>query len=278
MSEEVVQAVVTAPVTSIQAESLPAPAAVSSAAPAVVSPTAPVVESATAAPSPVVVAEATPATVPESAVVAPTPAPSLLGEDTVKKPDLKVVEDAKPVEAVEKPVEVTPVPVYEDFKLPEGFVHDKDKISTFTKELADLEVTTKADHAKMQAFGQKLMDQYVSEVKGVIKQMEDASKAAFEKKRTDWLEATKADPEIGGNRLDTTINKANDFIRTHGGTPDQQKEIRELMKSTGIDNHPAMIRLLAMASKNMAEGRPLTATKPVPQILSKSQKMYGKQN
>jgi len=61
------------------------------------------------------------------------------------------------------------LPSYEDFKLPEGFTHDKEKLSDFVKELGELQVKTKAEQKVFQEFGQKLMDKYVSEVQSVIK-------------------------------------------------------------------------------------------------------------
>ena len=287
MSEEVISPVASAtPSAPVQAAPSAAPAVVS--APQTPTP----VSEPTAAQSPTVEAvtpvateakaeavSATETVAPSVAEVKPVePTKSLLGESPVKpeatKPALEVVKsDVAPVEA---PAEVVPVPVYDDFKLPEGFVNDAPRISEFKKTLADLELTTKADHKFVQEFGQKMVDTYTTELTNAIKQIEINQKTAFEKQRSDWLEATKKDPEIGGNRLDTTVNSAHEFIRTHGGTPAQQQEIRDLMKTVGIDNHPAMIRLLAMANRNVAEGRPLVAKKPAPASLSKSERMYGK--
>ena len=82
------------------------------------------------------------------------------------------------------------------------------------------------------------------------------------------------DPEIGGNRWQTTVDSATNFIRTHGGTEAQQAEFHKIMDESGLGNHPAMIRILARAGAAMSEGRPLAAQAPAV-ALSKTQKLYG---
>lgn len=168
-----------------------------------------------------------------------------------------------------------PSPEYEAFTLPEGLTFEDDKIKEFTKDLGEFEGLAKADHAEVQKFGQKLVDRHIAEVQETVKRLNEHYTKAWEKQKNDWKESFVKDPEIGGNQQDTTVKAALEFIRTHGGTDSHQKEFRDLMETTGIGNHPAMIRMLANAMKANREGGPLPAAKPVPEATSKVSKRYG---
>lgn len=173
--------------------------------------------------------------------------------------------------------EPAPLPTYDKFTAAEDFPLDDGLVGDFSKSLGEFERLTKADHAEVQKFGQSLIERHVTEVKRSIEQHTNSILEAFEQQKKDWRETFEKDPEIGGNRRDTTINAALEFIRTHGGNEEQRKEIHELMENTGIGNHPAMIRLLAQAARSTAftEGKPLPATNPVPTIKNKIEKRYG---
>lgn len=203
---------------------------------------------------------------------------------TVEKPkeaekpvDVKTGDEAKTADAVEEPVvEAEPAqPVYEAFKLPEGITIADDKLGDFTKMLGELELGSKYDHAKIQEFGQKLLDRHLAETKDTVARLQEAYQTAFDKQGNDWKEAFQKDPEIGGNRQETTVNAALEFIRRHGGTEAQQTEFRNLMETTKVGNHPAMIRMLAKANMAMSEGKPLAAQAPSPAAKSRVQAMYG---
>lgn len=212
-----------------------------------------------------------------------TEAPVAEAKPEIKPADVKP-EDKKvePVVEVKKDEgsqsdEPAPLPTYE-FKAPEGLTLDDAKLGEFTKELAEFETLNKADHAKMQEFGQKLVERHAAEVKSTIERLNHSYAEQWEKQKNDWKESFVKDPEIGGNRQQTTVNAAAEFIRTHGGTEAQQEEFRNLMDMTGAGNHPAMIRILAKAMQSMGEGKPVPANKPVQQNASKVAKRYGNSN
>jgi len=178
-------------------------------------------------------------------------------------------------EVVEEPVEVIQ-PTYDPFVFPEGVSLKEDRIKEFTDILSELELSGKADHAAVQAFGQKAVDFHLNEVQRVAEDLTKLYQTTWEKQKTSWKEEFLADPEIGGNRFQTTVDAANNFIRTHGGTAEEQAEFRQIMESSGLGNHKAVIRILAKAMDNMSEGEPLAATKPVSTPKSKSTTLYGK--
>lgn len=250
--------------------------------------------------APIVEAVQTPVVAPVQAVVeAPVVTPAVETTPRVEPPKApetilaaELDKEIKPPETVAevKPVvegevkndsgqseEPAPPPVYDTFTIPEGFTLDNDRVSKFTEILGDLEKNTKADHAIVQQFGQKAVDFHVAELQ---KQADDFNKyvnTTWERTKQDWKDSFLKDPEIGGNRFQTTIDNAKNFIRTHGGTPEQQTEFRNLMETSGLGNHPTMIRLLANAGLRMSEGQPLAAVQPVPQTKSKLTTMYGSQ-
>lgn len=240
----------------------------------------------------------TPVQTPEASIV-PTEAPieppketTILGtepkveeikSEIKEEPKIEQVKDEAPkdetpkeaIENKEGQSDEPALPTYDAFKLPEGFTLEEERISDFTKDLASFELKTKADHAEVQAFGQSLMDRYAAEMKNTVEKVEKTYLEAFEKQKTDWKESFEKDSEIGGNRKDTTINSALEFIRTHGGTEAQQTELKQLVEATGVGNHPALIRIFANAMNSMKEGRPLPAMKPIEVAQSKVAKRYG---
>lgn len=237
-----------------------------------------------AAPSPEVV-EATPAAVEQIAPVAPVPAEaSTEAPAEAAKPETllgseKKTEETKPQEKTE--AETTPevkaedtiseLPVYEPFVLPEGVTLEADKLGEFTKTLAEFETTTKASHEEMQKLGQQLVDRHIQE----LQRYTESLTHAWNKQKNDWKDSFLKAPEFA-NRTDTVVNSAIDAIGVYGGDAKQQEEFRSLMESTGVGNHPAMIRLLSNIMLAKAEPKQLAA----PQIasgatVSKVQKMYG---
>lgn len=255
-----------APITNTETPA-PAPAAPTPEAPAVVEP---------------VVAPAAEPVAPDAEPEAPKTDSTLLGKDALKKsePEVKPAEgEVKPGETKEadgsQSDEPAPLPTYEEFEIPEGISYDNERLGDFTKMLGEFETTTKASHEEVQKFGQNLVNQHIAEVKSALERQHESYVSAWQKQSNDWLEAFRSDTEIGGNRQDTTVSSALEFIRTHGGTEAQQEEFHSLMDSTKVGNHPAMLRLLANAMNAKKEGGPLAATKPLPEARSKIAKRYG---
>lgn len=247
--------------------------------------------------APVTAVAPIPAPTPEAAPVAPVEAPkavTVMGEALDSK-----VEAVKPVEITPKPEPVAevkpavepvkeepkaqegqsenpaPPPAYDPFTVPEGVTLDEERVTKFTDILRELETTGKADHAAVQQFGQKAVDFHVEEVQKAVENLQNSYMTAWEKQKTDWKDTFMKDPELGGNRFQTTVDAARNFIRTHGGSPEQQQEFRDVMESSGLGNHPAVIRLLANAGTAMKEGTPIIATKPVSAPKSKVSTLYG---
>ena len=138
------------------------------------------------------------------------------------------------------------LPTFEDFKLPEGFAHDKEKLSGFMKDLGELAVTTKADQKIMQEFGQKLMDKYTAEVQTVIKTVQDQVQAAEKSKVAGW----KAEMEKAADKAEVLKSAANALKVLPA---DLNKQFTKFVDETGMGNNPTLLRTLAAYEKVIAD-------------------------
>lgn len=194
---------------------------------------------------------------------------------TEVKPEEKPVDSEKPVEIKqeEKPAEL---PVFE-WKLPEGVTVEKERITEFNKELGEFAITSKVDAKTAQEFGQKLINRHISEVQSIAEKVAQAYSKVWQDQTKNWYDEFVKDPEIGGNRRDTTVNAAREFIRRHGGTEKQQTDLKSWLKTSGVGNHPGLIRIFANANLALAEPKPVKAETPVSQEKSSLKtKMYGR--
>jgi hypothetical protein len=150
---------------------------------------------------------------------------------------------------------------------------DEGKVTEFTKMLGDLEVTGKASHAEVQAFGQRAVDFFIAEQK----RQQDALVEQFNTIRKGWIDEIKADTTFGGQKFAETTAAAGALIEQYGGSADEVKALRNMLRITGAGDNPHLIRLLARVGKAAAqEGRPVPAVVPKsPAAISKSARRYG---
>ncbi|KQM18387.1 hypothetical protein ASE49_09255 [Novosphingobium sp. Leaf2] len=69
--------------------------------------------------------------------------------------------------------------------------------------------------------------------------------------KSEWFAATKADPEIGGGKLDETVHLAAKAL-DHFGHP-EGSDFRKLLTETGFGNHPEMVRLMRSVGEMLSE-------------------------
>lgn len=217
-----------------------------------------------------------------------SPAPEVKAEDKPveapkpvegEKKDGEKTDAEKPAEAKteeKKPEEKTELPVYESLVLPEGVALDPARLTEIDSMFGNMEKISGAKHEEVQKFRQAFVEYGLGVIKDAQNALHEAYIAAWKEKRTQWRKEFESDPEYGTNRKDTTVAAANQFIRTHGGTADQQKELRSLLEETGLGNHKAIIRSFANANLARAEGKPLAAVSPPAPKMNRINKMYGK--
>jgi hypothetical protein len=134
--------------------------------------------------------------------------------------------------------EVAGRPVYADFSLPEGAVLDG--------ELLEAASGLFADSGLSQEQAQKFIDLAVSREKAQA----EAGLRAFVDLQTKWVSEVKADPEIGGDKLQAAIASAARAI-DHLAVPG----LREALDLTGAGNNPAIVKAFARIGQMIAEDR-----------------------
>lgn len=168
-----------------------------------------------------------------------------------------------------------PLPTYDAFTAPEGVELDSEVIGDVTRLLGEFEIKTKADHAEIQALAQSLFDRHVAEVQKMAQHLEKSMHDKRVQEAEGWKAQFEKDPDIGGNRKETTVSEALEAIRIFGGNEEQLAELRNVFDTTGAGNHPAVIRLLKNAHDAVAKVRSLPGTRPMPEAQSKVFRRYG---
>lgn len=128
------------------------------------------------------------------------------------------------------------VPEKYDLKLPDGMTLDEAAYSEFEPLAKELKLNNEQ--------AQKLADIY-------SKRMQETARAQSEQwKNTTakWADDVRADKEIGGQNLDTSVRHAQAALAKFG-TP----ELKAQMEATGMGNHPELVRVFARIGKAMAE-------------------------
>jgi hypothetical protein len=221
----------------------------------------------TPTPTPAPAAEAAPAPAATPATDAPT---SILSEAIT--PKSVEAPAATPPAEVAPPAPVAP-PTYESFKLPEGVALEEAKVGEFTKMLGEFEVANKADHAQVQAFGQRMVDLFIAEQQ----RQQNSLVESFTKIRDTWKSEIKADPVFGGDKYTETVKDAGRLIQEYGGTAEEIASLQHMLRITGAGDHPGLIKLIARAGATLAkEGKPVPAIVPKsPATISKSSRRYA---
>lgn len=165
----------------------------------------------------------------------PTDPPSLVN---TPEPQPKVTPpEPSPEEAPAAPEPLT----WETINLPEGFTVDEKSRDSFLEIMNDDKLSG-AERA------QKLVDLQT----GLMQQMAEANFKAWTDLQTQWQDEIRADPEIGGDKLDPALGGIAKLVDRYGS-----KELREAMDATGAGNNPHIIRFLHKIAKDLNEGGPV---------------------
>lgn len=209
----------------------------------------------------------------------PKPAEPAPAADPAKPADAPAA-DAKPADPADQatPAEPLPAPTYE-FKFPEDVAVDPERVTKMSELIGSLELDAKLDHAKASEFGQKALDFHLAEMQRVVSEIDQQGRQAWTEMREGWRNTFKSDPELGGNRQQTTLAACTRVIDQFGGSEQQRAELRQILGTTGAGDHPALIRLLANVGKQLGEGRPVPAVVPKsPVVPSRKERRYHASN
>ncbi|WP_434252861.1 peptidase [Enterobacter hormaechei subsp. xiangfangensis] len=150
------------------------------------------------------------------------------GDKPADKPDDK---EKKPEGAPEK---------YE-FTAGEGVELDTEALKDFEPVARDLNLTNEQ--------AQKLVDAYPKILAGVQQRQAEA----WQKQTEGWAETVKADKEIGGDKLTANLSAAQRALEQFG-----DPELKEYLDSTGLGNHPALVKAFIKVGKAMSEDKVVT--------------------
>lgn len=126
---------------------------------------------------------------------------------------------------------------YEDFKVPDGMTLDAKMLTEVQPVLKELGLS--------QASAQKVVDFYANKViPGFVQQMADAREAQGKA----WEEATKADKELGGDKLNENLEVAKATLSKFGSP-----NLVKLLNESRLGNHPEVVRFFHKVGRAMSE-------------------------
>jgi hypothetical protein len=120
-----------------------------------------------------------------------------------------------------------------EFKAPEGQSFDANVLAQFEEVAREINLP--------QAEAQKMLDKIAP---ALAQKQADIIKSA----QDEWVASTKADKEIGGDKLDANLSVAKKALDAFG-TP----ALRDLLNESGLGNHPEIIRAFYKAGKAISE-------------------------
>ncbi len=131
------------------------------------------------------------------------------------------------------------VPESYELKMPEGVQLDSAAAEEFTAIAKELKLD--------QAAAQKLAD--------IGAKMATRQAEAHAQLVETWTAQVKTDKEIGGDKLDENLGIARKAIDTFGSP-----ELKDLLNSTGLGNHPEVVKLAFKVGKAISEDRFVTGS------------------
>lgn len=160
------------------------------------------------------------------------------------KPPVEETDEEKSAREAKEALDADAPEEYADFTMPEGFALAEgvaDKLKAFGKD-ANL--------------SQARVQQIVELGTELSQSIADQQAQGFADLREGWKEASRTDEEFGGTKLQESLASAAAF-RDAFGSP----ELIELLNSSGMGDHPEVVRLFARAGKAMADAKFVTPGK-----------------
>ncbi|WP_409521081.1 peptidase [Pseudescherichia sp.] len=178
---------------------------------------------------------------------------------------------AKPAAEPEKPVDADKpdgekkqeqqkpegAPEKYEFKVAEGQELDATALEQFEPIARELNLTNEQ--------AQKMVDLYGTQILPMVQKQQAE---AWQKTTEQWAADVKADKEIGGDKLTASIGVAQRALETFG-TPD----LKQYLNSTGLGNHPDLIKFCVKVGQAMSEDKVLTGNEHGQR--SAAQVLYG---
>lgn len=177
---------------------------------------------------------------PEGHEETPPPDPSLISDPPKEEPPKEEPPKEEPPKE-EPPKETPPTPeplTVEQIAVPEGFELQPELANEFLEVLnGEMEPKERAD---------ALIALHAKTINAAL----EADSKAWDTMQTEWKDAAKADPEVGGDKLQPALNNIGKLLDEFG-----DKELRDVFGLTGAGNNVHMIKFLSKIADVMTEGK-----------------------
>lgn len=134
---------------------------------------------------------------------------------------------------------------YADFTMPEGFALEGEMLETLTATAKELNLPQEA--------AQKLVDLGVKQAQSLMGRMSQTPVPFVQQWSAEWVGQVQADAEIGGDNLKPSLATASQALEAFGSPG-----LTQLLNTTGLGNHPEVIRLMVNVGKAISEDRLVT--------------------
>jgi hypothetical protein len=152
--------------------------------------------------------------------------------------------------------ELKGAPEQYEFKAPEGREYHPSVINAFSEVAKELNLT------------QENADKLLNKMAPIITERQTQQIEAVQEQ---WAEASKADKEFGGEKLDENLKVAKSALEKFGSP-----ELSKLLQETGAGNNPEIIRLLYRVGKATGEDSLVTGSQSAPNSKSAASILYDK--
>jgi hypothetical protein len=126
---------------------------------------------------------------------------------------------------------------YQPLNLPEGAVGNDAKF----REMFGILDAQDMDH---QSRAQRLADLHFSAAKDIADEYGKNQRKVWADLNNRWLDQVRNDPEIGGGKLDSSLQRAKAVINEFTTAGAQRNDLMGWLGSSGMGNHPEVIRML----------------------------------
>jgi hypothetical protein len=123
--------------------------------------------------------------------------------------------------------------------------------------------------------GQRLLDLYLADRQQQARESTENQYKVWNDTQTQWQEKVRLDPELGGNRFNTTVQTCKGAVNRYAGTPEQIAQAKADLTMTGAGNCPSIIRLIHNMARALQESSPVTQTAAPKPPQSRAQKRYN---
>jgi hypothetical protein len=129
-----------------------------------------------------------------------------------------------------------------EFKAPEGQTYDSNLLTAFEVGAKEANLTQDAAQKLLDSMSPKIAEAQVERATAI---------------RKEWFDASKADAEFGGDKLEANLAVAKKGLDAFGSP-----ELNKLLVSTGLGNHPEVIRMMFKAGQAISEDKVVVGSAP----------------